>query len=337
MPRKIRQIPWLDTRDGVYYVFWYDKETKRTARRSLQTGDPEEAQAAYVMFLTEGRAMYQKAGPDLSVAAACDFYEKNHVDHNCADAARQRTALKRIRDHFGQSPIRLVDSASCRDYGAARAKIGTKPVTVARELSALKAAAMHCRENKMITLAEMPLIKMPKFTYKPVGFYTKSELRHILARASDIELQRYMTLLYYTGSRRRVIEKMEIDQVDFNTKTIRQAKVGERSTKKRRPPIRLYAEIEQVLKDLIDDAMAKGTTFLFGRDLFVPYRRHLEGLGFVGRAHPHMMRHTRATLMLLDGTPIHKVAVALGDTVATIEKTYAHVTSKDLEDVGGAL
>lgn len=42
-------------------------------------------------------------------------------------------------------------------------------------------------------------------------------------------------------------------------------------------------------------------------------------------AHPHALRHTYATHLLEAGTPIHHVAELLGDTVATVEKTYSHV------------
>lgn len=48
-------------------------------------------------------------------------------------------------------------------------------------------------------------------------------------------------------------------------------------------------------------------------------RRALDG------AHPHRLRHSYATHLLEAGTPIHHVAELLGDTVATVESTYAHV------------
>src|SRR5262249_29826837 len=38
----------------------------------------------------------------------------------------------------------------------------------------------------------------------------------------------------------------------------------------------------------------------------------------------HVLRHTTASLMLVSGTDIVTVAGILGDTVSTIQRTYAH-------------
>ena len=43
-----------------------------------------------------------------------------------------------------------------------------------------------------------------------------------------------------------------------------------------------------------------------------------------GRLHPHVLRHPRATHMLMDGESIYKVARLLGGTVATLERVYGH-------------
>ena len=40
--------------------------------------------------------------------------------------------------------------------------------------------------------------------------------------------------------------------------------------------------------------------------------------------HPHLLRHSRATHMLMDGDSPYKVAKLLGDTLATVERVYGH-------------
>jgi site-specific recombinase XerD len=40
---------------------------------------------------------------------------------------------------------------------------------------------------------------------------------------------------------------------------------------------------------------------------------------------PHRLRHTNETHLLEQGVPIHHVAELLGDTVAVVESSYAHV------------
>ncbi len=51
-------------------------------------------------------------------------------------------------------------------------------------------------------------------------------------------------------------------------------------------------------------------------------------------AHPHRLRHSYATHLLEAGTPIHHVAELLGDSVATVERTYSHVLRTKTEVAG---
>ena len=338
MGRKKREIPWLDEREGVYYVCWYDQEAGRTHRHSLRTSDPDEAQIAYARFLTDGKVIFEKAGKRLLVRDALDQYLREHVDHSTVAVKRNHRCATVLREALGACELRSIDRGVCRDYAAKRratiSRMGraVADATIERELGILRAAAGHAIKMKRITLAEMPVIEKPRRSATKVGFYTKDELRHIIAMAGDADLEDFLTVLYYTGARRNVIEQLEDSQVDFSSGIIHQAKPGERQTKKRRPPIPLDEPVREVLQ-----RRAGRGQFFGGRDMYDAYRCHLESLGFTDRANPHVMRHTRATLMLMDGVSIYKVARRLGDTVATIEKTYAHAIVQDMADVGGEL
>ena len=50
-------------------------------------------------------------------------------------------------------------------------------------------------------------------------------------------------------------------------------------------------------------------------------------MGEGGTVHvsPHAFRHTYSTLLVEAGVPIAHVAEVLGDTIAVVESTYAHV------------
>jgi integrase len=196
----------------------------------------------------------------------------------------------------------------------------------------LRAAANHVIKAGHASILDVPRVVAPKAGAAKALFYTADELRFIIDMAEDEKLKDVLTLLYYTGSRRNVIEWLEASQVDLASGVIHQAKPGERVTKKRRPPIPVDDPVRPVLTRRMD-----GRKHLFGCDMYMPYRTHLETLGFAGRANPHVMRHTRATLMLMDGVPIYAVARRLGDSVATIEKTYAHAAVQTFANVGGGL
>src|SRR5262245_8055954 len=97
MPRKHREIPWLEWADNGYaYVYWYDKANSRTARKSLDTKDPVEAQKHYAAFLSEGHEIYTDTS-GLTVHHALDFYKNEHVAENVVDTYRQEQAIKLLK------------------------------------------------------------------------------------------------------------------------------------------------------------------------------------------------------------------------------------------------
>jgi len=46
---------------------------------------------------------------------------------------------------------------------------------------------------------------------------------------------------------------------------------------------------------------------------------------------PHVMRHTFASLLLIDGRSLFKVAKWMGDSTAVVEKHYGHLCPSDDE------
>ena len=113
-------------------------------------------------------------------------------------------------------------------------------------------------------------------------------------------------------------------------------RLGARHTKKRRALVPVFPEIRETLERRVKDA--KGG-WLFGAtvDFYRPFQELCEGLKIDGnRDHPHVLRHSRATHMLMDGESIYKVAKLLGDTVATVEKRYGHFSPEYLMEKSGA-
>lgn len=343
MGRQNREVPWLETREGVYYVFWYDKAAKRTHRYSLRTTDPQEAQAGYVAFLTDGKALMERTGPDLTVRQALDFYEREHVQHHVVAKRRAGVAILHLNEHLGDLELRQIDAAVCRRYISKRRQTitdrqrPTSMATIRRELGVLQAAGNYALKCKRVAHKDSPFVELPTVATPKVGALTREELIGVLARAEaegKQDVWDFIMVLYYTGSRRRVIELLEPSQVDFAARVITQAKAGEKATKKRRPPIPIDAEILPILKR----RFGNGEKHLFGKNMYHHYVNHLKACGFgEGKMHPHVMRHTRATILLMDGVSIYKVAQRLGDTVATTERTYAHAVVSELADLGRSL
>ena len=73
-----------------------------------------------------------------------------------------------------------------------------------------------------------------------------------------------------------------------------------------------------------------------GRDLYrydfdVALKKHVAALGLPWVT-AHVMRHTFASLLVVEGKSIFKVAKWIGDSAKTTEKHYAHLAPRD-EDI----
>ncbi len=335
MPRQAREIPWLEQRDGgTYYVFWYDKENRRTERFSLRTKDAEEARQSYVVFLQDGKGLYEKQGPSLTVATALDQYELEHVNLKCADAARQRLAIGHLKKHFGSLSFGQIDIDASRRFLKARLDDRRTAASARRELKVLVAAANHARRWKRISVADMPSVEMPADSAAKTDWYTKDEVKLIIDTATG-DLKRFVRILYYTGARRRSIETLTVSQIDFASRLITLAKPGERATKKRKPIVELFTEIEADLRALVSEA--KNGKLFNDRNFYIPYRQHCEAIGLDHKANPHIMRHTRASLLLQGGTDPWTVAKLLGNSVQMVDSVYGHHRPDRLNLTGGEL
>ena len=103
MPRKRREIPWLELRDETYCVYWHGDG--RIRRLSLGTQDRVEAQKRYAGFLAGGQQeLDAKPGgpPSLTVAQALDDYYREHVTLKVIDKERAEDCIENLNAWFRQ-------------------------------------------------------------------------------------------------------------------------------------------------------------------------------------------------------------------------------------------
>lgn len=140
----------------------------------------------------------------------------------------------------------------------------------------------------------------------------------------------WMDLAYAWGARRRSVERLRVEQVFQDTARVNLQKAGERTTKKRRPVVPIFPFIRETIARRVSEAQ---DGWLFGprANFYVEFKALCKSAGLEGKDWPHILRHSRASHMLMDGESIYKVGRLLGDTVATVERVYGHHSVEFLE------
>lgn len=255
------------------------------------------------------------------------------AEHRVADEERRDTIVRHLSAFFKDTEIEAVDIEKANGYVAARrsGKIGGgarrangagSDATIRRELIVLLTAAKHALKRKRIFA--MPVIELPKTAVRDdeeVAFYSREELQRIFDAATG-ELHHFVRLAYLTGARRGSIENLRRGQVRWDTKRIVLQPEGKVATKKRQPIVPILPSMVPHLQALWDGSVNER---LFTRvNFYGPFKDLCKSVGLEGKDHPHLLRHSRISHLLQDGRSLFDVAKFVGDTVATVEKTYGH-------------
>lgn len=355
MARPRREEPVLKKREnGIWYAFWYDSGPKRERRQSLDTSDHAAAAIKFAEFLVKGpddpRARPNVPGLSKpTVGQVLDWYEKDHVNAAEGPVAkeRQRFAIAALKRHFRDTCVSDVTIESSRAYRASRSRglVGRKvsDSTIRRELGVLVAAANHALAWKRIKADEMPSVELPTEAgaHEKKPWLTKASIRLALEKAEG-DLRDFILFAYYWGSRRQAIEQLRKGQVDLQHGTVDLHPPGARRTKKRKPVVPIYPEIRPALERRLtaaEDYLFPAKSWKAGR----PYAEFYDAFKTLCDRHgivavdgqgdvpwPHLLRHSRATHLLMDGETMYKVAKLLGDTTATVERVYGHHSAEFL-------
>lgn len=353
MPRKRRDIPWLEWRNGTAYVHWYDAKAGRTERLSLRTADAVEAQKRYAAFLTQGPEIFDGNGgrsTGLTVTQGLDDYWREHVSVKVIDKRRTEVIIGHLKDWFKDTPFLEIDIPACRAYATARrtGAVGGGKIrnvnpegadsTIRRELGTLQAAANHAARWRRIgptanPPTPMPSIELTSGKTEEAPWLTKEELKLVIDTAEG-DLKDFIIIAYRSAGRRNSIERLSRPQVDLRNSRLNltspEESELERQSKKRRPIV----PIDNVMRPSIERLMQRNDNLLFrGRTFYYAFVQLLTSLGLADRSNPHILRHSRATHLLQDGVDIYVVAKLLGDTVATVERVYGHHCPNHLADV----
>lgn len=344
MGRQPRELPWIAKRsNGIWYVHWYDNRARQTRRCSLKTKDLDDAYHVFERYLAKWRVRPAERPRGLNikhvtVTKILDFYVERHVNRECLDPIRTRTARRHLEAFFKDMPLNRIRLQACAAYIDARRAGRVRPAlrghsvytakdgTIRRELHILRTAANYALKTELIQHGDMPLIEAPPEAPSRSVYLTKAEYK-LAYDTAEGDLKDFIALAYQTGARRSAIENLTAGQVDFEGMHIHlqpdNASAKQRRSKKRKAIVPITSPLLPVLLRLTGDR-GPGERLLPKKGYYSPFNRHLKRLGLAAKGFPHILRHTRATHLLQAGVSIYDVAKLLGDMTATVERVYGH-------------
>lgn len=338
-------IPHLETNDAGYYeIRW--TEGRRSRRVSARTKDPREAQVFLAGFIWEREKHGGRAPDKATVADVLGWYWDEHVVEHVIAKRRIKECRGRLVEGLGDVLVSGLEAELQRFVDRRRAgKIGMRPcgdATIRKELGVLSAACNHAVRTKRIAAA--PYIKRPASPEARDRWLTREEAARLLAAAQLQQghtrtgkrghraplseehrlprLYRFVMLGLETASRPEALISLRWEQVDLHGRLIMLNPVGRRQTRKRRPPVPISRTLHAVLLRAWGERVSDYVLDHPGA-VSRSFRTAVKASKLVDVT-PYTLRHTWATWAALDGVSLWKIAKMLGDTVATVEKNYAH-------------
>lgn len=330
MPRENTGPKLYRRPDGVYEIRF--TEEGRSRRYSAGTSDRGAAELALGAFLTERRTAKAAPAPadTRTVAWVLDRYMERR-----GDAARSHKLLAHGRRmliaHLGEKLVLGLELDDFAAYTRARVKAGVSPPTVRNELTVLQSALSLAVQHRELPPGAAIRVPKPAGSKPREAWLTEEQVTALLAALrADAEaggyaqrrLEFFAQIALRTGARKESLIQMKRGQVSLRAGTI-DTRPFYTTPNKRGALIPISRELRPWVERALEDADFKKSNYLLGTPVSVS--RALERLGArLGfHVHPHLFRHTFASLALQNGVSLESVAGVLGDTVALVERVYA--------------
>jgi len=210
------------------------------------------------------------------------------------------------------------------------------PNSVNIELRTLRAAFNIAKRWDLIEQNPFSNVKLARVPEREPVFFSKDDLRKLLAAIKEDWLKAMVVLALYTGMRRAEITNLRWQDVDFERKTIR---VESNATFKTKQGKRRIIPLADTALNLLQvRQLTKRNEYVFtlnGRKIYDNWVTHkfkfyLNEVNLNDRLHFHSLRHTFASWLVQDGVSLFEVQKLMGHSNISVTQVYSHLLPETL-------
>jgi integrase len=314
----------------------------RSRTQSTRTTDKVRAERFLDEWLKAAAQVEQETEvtPRRTIAELCEIYAQAKPG--------QRVVLNSVVRCLGQLTVAEINETTMRHYRALRPRV--KDGSVRRELGALVACLNYAKKRRLFE-EPVPLVDLPPQSEPRLDYLSRTEAQLVWDKArewgagQEVDSPRrrvwvFTAIAMETAARHGAISDLTWDRVNLERRTIDLYNPRFPRNRKHRPVVPISDDLLAVLREQAGLARKDWTTgkpvgLVLGASGYAreAFRQFAASIGMEDRLTPHLFRHTWASLAAIDGEPLFHIAKMLGDTLATVEKTYAKLAPSDLHAI----
>jgi len=229
--------------------------------------------------------------------------------------------LKQIREYLGKGFLYCSHGDLVKALIQLKADRGFKDSSMARKIATLRSFYRFLVEMEYLSKSPARNIETPKREMKTPMILTRKQVKQLLAAIENVRNKTLIMFFLYTGARLQEVLNLRWRDIDFENKTI---KLYGKGKKERIVP--LHPELEKQLLEY--------RKLYSGELVFDISRRRIQqiveeaGRKIGVKTHPHMLRHTFATILLQQGVDLRTIQVLLGHS--KLDTTQIYLTVSDV-------
>lgn len=305
------------------------------------------------------RSLPTKRKSTNSLALLAEKYHYAKKAEGIADSTlwRYQNAFNLLTEYLGSDDITLLNVDSCRDfatwllndrvrfaghkYKTDKEKTkGLSPRTTNDVIKLLRTAFRFFESEQLVSENPFLEVKSIKQQEKVIDVLTAEELKELLNVPDQREyasFRDYVLMHVLTDTMARIQETLaiKVSYIDLNARLIN---LPPEVTKTRKGRFLYITKLTaRLLKELIAEVAEFESEYVFlanyGEPLTQNHFRHrlanyVKETSIKKRVHPHLFRHTAATLFLEAGGDIRHLQVILGHSDLRMTMKYTHLSRK---------